>query len=81
MFARSKDTFYESNYLANTAILEDALDHNVKRFIYVSIKGADTLPQYQIPYTHKLFEDDLVNSGIDCTIIRPVGFFPGSMTL
>jgi len=77
MFTRSKDTYYESNYLANRAILEDALDHNVKRFIYVSIKGADTLPQYQIPYTHKLFEDDLVNSGIDHTIVRPVGFFSG----
>jgi len=77
MFTRSKDTYYESNYLANKSILQDALDHNVKRFIYVSIKGADTLPQYKIPHTHKLFEDDLIKSGIDYTIIRPVGFFSG----
>jgi uncharacterized protein YbjT (DUF2867 family) len=77
MFTRSKDTYYESNYLANKAILEDALKHNVKRFVYVSIKGADTLPQYKIPHTHKLFEDDLINSGINYTIIRPVGFFSG----
>jgi uncharacterized protein YbjT (DUF2867 family) len=77
MFTRSKDTYYESNYLANKAILEDALNHNVKRFVYVSIKGADTSPQYKIPNTHKLFEEDLINSGINYTIIRPVGFFSG----
>lgn len=77
MFTRSQDTYYESNYLANKAILRDALNHNVKRFIYVSIKGADTLPQYKIPNTHKLFEDDLINSGINYTIIRPLGFFSG----
>lgn len=77
MFTRSKQSYYEANYLANKAILEDAVLHGVKRFIYVSIKGADTLPQYQIPNTHKLFEDDLINSGIDYTIIRPVGFFTG----
>ncbi len=77
MFTRSQDTYYESNYLANKALLQDALDNNVKRFVYVSIKGADTLPQYKIPNTHKLFEDDLINSGINYTIIRPVGFFSG----
>lgn len=77
MFTPSKDTFYESNYLANKAILQDALTHNVERFIFVSIKGADTSPQFKIPHTHKLFEDDLINSGINYTIIRPVGFFSG----
>ena len=77
MFTRSKDTYYKSNYVANKAILQDALDNGVKRFIYVSIKGADTLTQYKIPRTHKLFEDDLINSGIDYTILRPVGFFSG----
>lgn len=77
MFTPSKDTFYESNYLANKAILQDALTHNVERFIFVSIKGADTSTQFKIPHTHKLFEDDLINSGINYTIIRPVGFFSG----
>ncbi|MEH6407317.1 MAG: NAD(P)H-binding protein [Leeuwenhoekiella sp.] len=77
MFTRSKESYYEGNYLANKAILDDAVKNGVKRFIYVSIKGADTLPQYQIPHTHKLFEDDLINSGIEYTIIRPVGFFTG----
>lgn len=77
MFTRSKDTYYESDYLANKAILQDALENNVKRFVYVSMKGADTLPQYKIPNAHKLFEDELINSGINYTIIRPVGFFSG----
>ena len=77
MFTKSKDTYYQGNYLANKAILQDAIKNKVKRFIYVSIKGADKLPQYQIPHTHKLFEDDLINSGINYTIIRPVGFFTG----
>tara|TARA_R110002020_G_scaffold108281_2_gene251099 strand:- start:89649 stop:90560 length:912 start_codon:yes stop_codon:yes gene_type:complete len=77
MFTKSKDTYYQGNYLANKAILQDAIKNKVKRFIYVSIKGADELPQFQIPHTHKLFEDDLINSGINYTIIRPVGFFTG----
>lgn len=77
MFTRSQNTYYESNYLANRAILRDATDHNVKRFIFVSIKGADTSPQYRIPNTHKLFEDDLIRSGIEYTIVRPTGFFTG----
>lgn len=77
LFTSSKDSYYESNYLANKAILEDALSHNVQRFVYVSIKGADTLSQFKITHTHKLFEDDLKSSGINYTILRPVGFFSG----
>jgi len=77
LFQRSDDTYYESNYLANKVILEDALRNNVKRFIFVSIKGADTSPEFEIPRTHKLFEKDLINSGIPYTILRPTGFFAG----
>ncbi|WP_031428315.1 SDR family oxidoreductase [Flavimarina sp. Hel_I_48] len=77
LFTQSEDTYYESNYLANKAILDDALRHNVKRFIFVSIKGADTSPEFEIPRTHNLFEDDLIKSGIEYTILRPTGFFSG----
>lgn len=77
LFSPSEDSFYESDYKANKNILDDAVKNNVKRFIYISIKGADVKEDYSIAKAHKLFEDELRASGLDYTIIRPVGFFSG----
>lgn len=77
LFTPSEESFFESDYLANKAILDDALQNGVKRFVYVSIKGADVEEDYSIAKAHKLFENELRASGIDYTIIRPVGFYSG----
>lgn len=77
LFTPTDESFFESDYIANKNILDDALKHGVKRFIYVSIKGADSKEGYTIAKAHKMFEDYLRNSGIDYTIVRPVGFFSG----
>ena len=77
LFSPSDDSFYESDYKANKNLLDDAVKNKVKRFIYISIKGADVKEDYSIAKAHKMFEDELRASGLDYTIIRPVGFYSG----
>lgn len=77
LFSPSDDSFFESDYLANKAILDDAVKNGVKRFVYISIKGADVEKDYSIARAHKMFENELRASGLAYTILRPVGFFSG----
>lgn len=77
LFSTSDESFYETDYKANKNILEDAIKNNVKRFIYISIKGADVAEDYTIARTHKIFEEELIASGINYTILRPVGLYSG----
>ena len=77
LFSNDENSFMENDFYGNNNLLQDALKHNVQRFLYVSIKGADTGVEYEIAKAHKRFEEALQASGIDHTIIRPVGFFSG----
>ena len=77
LFSNDENSFMENDFYGNSNLLEDALKHGVKRFIYVSIKGADTGQEYEIAKAHKKFEEALQASGLDYTIVRPVGFFSG----
>ncbi len=77
LFSPSVDSFYETDYAANKTILDDALKNSVKRFIYVSINGVDSGKDFNITKAHKMFEDELISSGLDYTILRPVGFYSG----
>ncbi len=77
LFSPSEESFFESDYIANKSILDDALKNGVKRFVYVSIKGADVEEDYSIAKAHKMFENELRASGLEYTILRPVGFFSG----
>jgi uncharacterized protein YbjT (DUF2867 family) len=77
LFTNRGKTFLENDFYANSNILDAALANGVKRFIYVSIMWTDEASHFEIPRTHKMFEDALKNSGLDYTIIRPVGFFSG----
>ena len=77
LFSNDENSFMENDFYGNNNLLQDARKHNVQRFLYVSIKGADTGVEYEIAKAHKRFEEALQASGIDHTIIRPVGFFSG----
>lgn len=77
LFTNRGNTFREDDFYANNNILNDALKHDVKRFIYISIKGVEKAEDFEIPKSHKMFEEALLASGLDYTIIRPVGFFSG----
>lgn len=77
LFSPSDNSFYENDFKANKNILDDAIKNQVRRFIYISIKGANANEDFSIAKAHKMFEDELKASGLDYTIIRPVGFFSG----
>jgi uncharacterized protein YbjT (DUF2867 family) len=77
LFTDRGKSFIENDFYANSNILDDAIKNGVKRFIYVSIKGAEKALEYEVAKSHKMFEDALEASGLDYTIIRPVGFFSG----
>jgi len=77
LFHPDEDTFYESNYKANSHLLEDARKYGVKKFIYVSMLGADKASEFKIPGTHGKTEKEIRSSGLNYSIIRPVGFYSG----
>lgn len=77
LFSSHGNSFMEIDFFGNNNILDDAKKNGVQRFVYVSIKGADQGSEFRIAKAHKRFEDALRASGIDHTIIRPVGFFSG----
>lgn len=79
LFSGNSNSFMENDFFANSNVLDDAEKNGVKRFIYVSIKGADAeaAQEYEVAKAHRKFEEALMASGLDYTIIRPVGFFSG----
>ncbi|WP_417886559.1 SDR family oxidoreductase [Zunongwangia sp.] len=77
LFHPTSNSFYDNNYKANSNIIADAKKHQVKRFFYVSMKGADSASEFTIPRMHKMVEEKLEKSGLEYSIIRPVGFFSG----
>ncbi len=71
----SNATNYQVDYLGNKAILDDALLHGVKKFIYVSVFNASEMSGVEVVKAHELFVDVLKPSGMDYTVIRPTGYF------
>ena len=77
LFTDHGNSFLENDFLANDNLVRDAVKNNVKRFIYISIKGADMADDFEVARVHRKVEESLKKSGLDYTIIRPVGFFSG----
>ena len=74
---RQKDglTFRDVDYRGNRNLLEVALRAGVKKFIYVSVFNGPNLLHLDIVRAHEDFVDELRASGIDCTVLRPTGYF------
>jgi uncharacterized protein YbjT (DUF2867 family) len=65
--------FMDVDYQGNKNILDLAVDASVKKFIFVSVIKAPVIEDLVRP--RELFVEELENSGLDHTIIRPTGFF------
>lgn len=63
------------DHLGNKALLEDALAHGVRKFIYVSVFNADKMNDVEMVVAHERFVQELKDSGISFTVIRPTAFF------
>jgi len=72
---KEKASFMEVDYRGNKAILEEALKSSVKKFIFVSVFGAQRFLNIEVLKAREMFVKELENSGIEYTVIRPTGFF------
>ena len=74
---RQKDglTYMDVDYQGNLNLLNEAKKSKVNSFLYVSAIGGDNLRQLKIFEAKEKFVDELKQSGLNYTIMRPNGFF------
>ena len=65
----------EVDHLGNRALLTEAVESGVKRFIYVSVFNAEKMTDSDMVHAHELFVADLRASGLAYTVIRPTAYF------
>lgn len=70
-----KKSFYDVDYQGNLNLLERAKEAGVKKFVYVSLAGADKLRHVEYADAHEQFVDVLNVSGLNYCVVRPTGFF------
>ncbi|MDQ3806230.1 MAG: NAD(P)H-binding protein, partial [Acidobacteriota bacterium] len=68
-------TYRDVDYLANLNLLAEARRAGVRKFIYVSLYGAEGLRGLAYVDAHEEFVAALKTSGLDYTVVRPTGFF------
>ncbi len=74
---RQKDglTYMDVDYQANINLLREAEKAGVRKFIYVSVLNGDKLRHLKICDAKERFVDELEQSGLEYSVIRPNGFF------
>lgn len=75
--SRQRDglTFEQVDYQCNKTLIDLAKSAGVKRFIYVSMQGAENIMQLTITQVHERVVDALKNSDMEYRVVRPCGFF------
>lgn len=68
-------TYMDVDYQANLNLLREAQKAGVKNFIYISAINGDKMRHLKIFQVKEAFVDELKNSGLDYTVMRPNGFF------
>lgn len=68
-------TYMDVDYQANLNLLREAQQAEVLKFIYISVIDGDKLRHLAITAAKEKFVDELKNSGLEYTIIRPNGFY------
>lgn len=74
---RQKDglTYMDVDFQANRNVLNEAIKAGVKKFIYVSVLDGQHLRHLRILKGKERFVDELKQSGLSYSVIRPNGFF------
>jgi uncharacterized protein YbjT (DUF2867 family) len=75
--SRQRDglTFEEVDYQCNRNLIDLCEASNVKRFVYVSMQGAENIMQLAITQAHERVVEDLKQSNMEYRIVRPCGYF------
>ncbi|HKG11746.1 MAG TPA: SDR family oxidoreductase [Pyrinomonadaceae bacterium] len=68
-------TYRDVDLGANLNLLAEAKRAGVRRFVYVSLYGAESLRGLGYVDAHEEFVEALAASGIDYAVVRPTGFF------
>ena len=72
---KSKTTFNEVDFIANSNILEEATKSSIKKFVYISAFHAEKYLHLEYFKTHHQFAELLKTSGLDYSIIKPPAIF------
>ncbi len=74
---RQKDglRYMDVDYQANVNLLKEAQNAGVRKFIYVSVLNGQNMRYLKICEAKERFVDELKNSGLEYTVVRPTGFF------
>jgi uncharacterized protein YbjT (DUF2867 family) len=70
-----RKSFYDVDYQGNLNLLGEAKKAGVKKFVYVSLAGANQLRHVEYADAHEKFVDALKVSGLNYCVVRPTGFF------
>ncbi|MBT4520809.1 MAG: SDR family oxidoreductase [Halieaceae bacterium] len=75
--SRQRDglTFEQVDYQCNMNLIDLCASSSVKRFVYVSMQGAENIMQLAITQAHEKVVTALKNAGMDYRIVRPCGYF------
>ncbi len=75
--SRQRDglTFEQVDYQANRNLIDHCAGSTVRKFVYVSMLGADQIADLAITIAHERVVSDLASSGLSYTIVRPSGYF------
>lgn len=72
---KSKATFDEVDFTANSNILKEAVKSKVKKFVYVSAFHSEKYRHLEYFKVHHEFSEKLKNSGLNYSIIKPPALF------
>ncbi|MFT7222270.1 MAG: hypothetical protein ACI8Z1_003895, partial [Candidatus Azotimanducaceae bacterium] len=75
--SRQRDglSFEQVDYQGNRNLINLCERAGVKKFVYVSMQGAENILNLAITHTHERVVKDLQNSAMGYAIVRPCGFF------
>ncbi len=75
--SRQRDglTFEQVDYQCNKNLINLCQPSGVKRFVYVSMQGAENIMQLAITQAHEKVVALLKDSGMEYRIVRPCGYF------
>ncbi|KAA3612015.1 MAG: SDR family oxidoreductase [Calditrichaeota bacterium] len=74
---RQKDglTYMDVDYQGNKNLLDLTVQNKVSKFIFISVLNAQKMGHLKGIEAKLLFEEKLIESGLDYAVIRPTGFF------
>jgi uncharacterized protein YbjT (DUF2867 family) len=70
-----REGFHRVDFLGHLPLIEDAVRHRVRKFVYVSLAGAMALRETEYAQSHERTVATLAESGLNYSVVRPTGLF------